>query len=235
MNSLIFENLKKTVLIKDFSAFRKNDWLNFDNFNEASLNTLHENKHKILLEWNVRTKFSLVSLELSFYYKNYTKDKKCDIISSSILFDIEESKLLLESEIDISPCFIDRSYFNNSVSIALNDEESNLIQLYNRLFKKQVNIRHPYNHNVQKVEKLVFDKDNNINYIIKYAYYGIRNQVQTAMGLKGFYQCISTTTDEDFEEKLKSMIENVYILPILNKKIHELTDDDILVLEMNNT
>lgn len=237
MKSEIFDKLKETVLIKDFSAFRKNDWLNFENFDEELLRNLHKNRHKILLEWTVRTKFSLVSLELSFSYKFYTKSKKCVIIDSSILFDIEESNLLLKSEVDIPPCFIDRSYFNNSVKIALNDSESNLINLYNRLFKKQKSIRHPYNHNVQKIEKLVFDNHslNDIEYIIKYAYYGIAHQVKTAMGLKGFYQCISTTTDEDFEDKLRSMIENGYTLPVLNKKIDELTDDDILVLDMNNT
>lgn len=235
MKTAIFEVLKDTVLIKDFSSFKKTDWMNFGNFNDQILEYLQENRHQLQLKWTVKSKFGLDSLEVSFFHKNYTNSQKCDIIESSTLFDIEYSKLILKTEVAIPICFIDRSFYNNSVKIALTESESNLISLYERLFKRHNKEKSGYNHNVRKTERLVFDNEHNIEYLIKYAYYGVAHQIKTAIGVKGIYQCISTTTDEDFEWKLKNMIENFYTIPILNKKIHELTDDDILVLEMNNT
>ena len=69
---------------------------------------------------------------------------------------------------------------------------------------------------------------------MRYTYYDTTG-LNTAMGIKGYYHTIASTGEDDFEEKLVQMIENKYTLPLLNKKLTDLTDDDILVLEMNNT
>lgn len=229
------EMLTEFTLIKDFSNFKKEDWLIFSNYNDEILESLTRDRHRIQVEWETTTKFSFHMLIVSFRYEN---NLDCGIIKASISFPIEGNPVLLTTEIQLPECLIDRSFYNNNVQLAISESEYELITLYQRIFRNHKEGSHQnrmtYKHNVVKYDFIEIDNSNKIDYIMRYSYYDTSG-LNTAMGIKGYYHTVASTSDDDFEEKLTKMIEDRYTLPLLNKKLNELTDDDILVLEMNNT
>lgn len=227
----MIKQLKESILIKDFSLFQEKDWLMFGHYTTSELELLMANKHTIAIDWEMTMKMKFSMLRVSF---TYTNDSNGAIIEASQSFPLEGNNVLLTTQIQIPECLIDRSYYNNNVQIAINDEEYKLIQLYENIFKDNNSKNKKYLHNVVKYEYLESDNNNNIDYVIKYTYYDT-SSLNTAMGIKGYYHTIASTCDDDFEEKLTKMIENRYTMPLLNKKLTELSDDDILVLEMHNT
>jgi hypothetical protein len=223
------------TLIKDFSNFKKENWLIFSNYDDEILEILTRDRHRIQIEWETTTKFSFHMLKVSFRYEN---NPDCGIIKASTSFPIEGNRILLTTEIQLPECLIDRSFYNNNVQLALSESEYKLISLYQRIFRNHKEGAHQnrmhYQHNVVKYDVIEIDNNNNIDYIMRYTYYDTTG-LNTAMGVKGYYHTIASTGEDDFEEKLVQMIENKYTLPLLNKKLTDLTDADILVLEMNNT
>ena len=229
------ELLTDFTLIKDFSNFKKEDWLIFSDYDDELLENLTKDRHSIQAEWNTTSKFPFNMLRLSFCYEN---NPDYGIIESSTSFPIEGNRLLLTTEIQIPECFIDRSFYNNNVQLAISESEYELITLYQRIFRNHKDgsyqNRSHYQHNVVKHDFVEIDNNNKINYIMSYRYYDTSG-LNTAIGIKGYYHEIASTNDDDFEEKLTKMIEDKYTLPLLNKKLNEITDNDILILEMNNT
>lgn len=229
------EMLTEFTLIKDFSHFKKEDWLIFSNYDDEILEHLTKDRHRIQIEWETTTKFSFQMLRVSFRYEN---NPDCGIIEASTSFPLEGNRILLTTEIQLPECLIDRSFYNNNVQLAISESEYKLINLYQRIFKNHKEGSHQnrmkYQHNLVKYDFIEIDDNNKIDYIMRYTYYDTTG-LNTAMGIKGYYHTIASTGEDDFEEKLVQMIENKYTLPLLNKKLTDLTDDDILVLEMNNT
>jgi hypothetical protein len=237
--------LTQAVLIKDFGHFKKDDWLMFENFDNDILEHLTKNRHSIQLSWEVTTKFSLDRLRLSFYYEN---DKDYGIIENSTSFqlgrtsltvnDLGKHYLIPETKIEMPECLIDRSFYNNQAEVNISEDEHNLIELYQRIFKKSINNgyinkNNTKPHNIEKYNFIQVDEKNNLNYIVNYSYY-YTTSINTGMGSKGFYQHTSTG-DISFKEKIVKMIEDNYTIPLLNKRIIELNDEDVLILEMHNT
>jgi hypothetical protein len=227
----MIKQLKDSILIKDFSSFKEIDWLMFGHYTADELESLMANKHTIAIDWEITMKFSFRMLRVSF---SYTNEANGAIIEASQSFPLEGNIVLLTTQIQVPECLIDRSYYNNNVQLAINDDEYELIQLYEKIFKDNNAKNRKYSHNVIRYEYLEIDNNNNIDYVIRYTYYDTSG-LNTAMGIKGYYHTIASTSDDDFKEKLTKMIEDKYTTPLLNKTLIELTDDDILVLEMNNT
>lgn len=229
------EMLTEFALIKDFSNFQKENWLIFSDYDDETLELLTRDRHCIQIEWETITKFSSHMLKVSFHYENHPY---CGIMEASSSYPIEGNRILLTTEIQIPECLIDRSFFNNNVQLSISEDEYKLITLYQRIFRDHKEGYHQnrthYQHNIVKYDFIEIDNNNKIDYIMRYSYYDTSG-LNTAMGIKGYYHTVASTSDDDFEEKLTKMIEDRYTLPLLNKKLNELTDDDILVLEMNNT
>lgn len=229
------EMLTEFALIKDFSNFQKENWSIFSDYDDDTLERLTRDRHCIQIEWETTTKFSFHMLKVSFRYENHPD---YGIIEASSSYPIEGNSILLTTEIQIPECLIDRNFFNNNVQLSISESEYELITLYQRIFRNHKEGYHQnrthYQHNIVKYDFIEIDDNNKIDYIMRYSYYDTTG-LNTGMGLKGYYHTISSTGDDDFEEKLTKMIEDKYTKPLLNKTLIELTDDDILVLEMNNT
>ena len=229
------EMLTEFALIKDFSNFQKENWSIFSDYDDDTLERLTRDRHCIQIEWETTTKFSFHMLKVSFRYENHPD---YGIIEASSSYPIEGNSILLTTEIQIPECLIDRNFFNNNVQLSISESEYELITLYQRIFRNHKEGSHQnrkhYQHNIVKYDFIEIDNNNKIDYIMRYSYYDTTG-LNTGMGLKGYYHTIASTGDDDFEEKFKKMIEDKYTKPLLNKTLIELTDDDILVLEMNNT
>lgn len=221
------ELLTPSVLIKDFSYFTEKDWLLFGDYDQATLKNLMRDRHSIQACWDTTTKFWLDSLRISFCYEN---ESDCVIIEASRSYPLEGNKLLLTTRIELEQCLIDRSFYNNHVQISMTDEDYKIVTLYKRIFHGD----RRYEHRLRKNEFLEIDNNNKIYYILQYNY-SDTTLINTAMGLKKFSNDVASTGEDNFRTDLIKMLEDKYTKPLLNKELHELTDDDILVLQMHNT
>lgn len=227
------ELLTESALIKDFGHFQKKDWLLFNHYDDEILELLMRDRHKIQIEWTTTHKFSLVMLKVSFRYEI---DSTCDIIEASQSYSIEGNKMLETSQIYLPECLIDRSFYNNKAYLDVTEEEFNLVELYKQIFQTtcEDHRERRFNHYIIKHAFLEIDRNERVDYFINYSYYDTM-EIGSAMGVKKFYHAIASTSEEDFKIKLVNMLEKQYTIPLLNKPLLGLTDDDILVLNMNNT
>lgn len=227
------ELLTESALIKDFGHFQKKDWLMFSNYDDEILELLMRDRHKIQVEWTTTQKFSFVMLKVSFRYEI---ESTCDIIEASQSFSLEGNKMLETTQIHLPECLIDRSFYNNKVYLDITEEEFAIVELYKKIFKTtcEDHRERRFNHYVVKYAFLEIDRNEQVDYFINYSYYDTMD-INSVMGVKKFYHAVASTGEDDFKIKLVKMLEKQYTIPILNKSLLELNDDDILVLNMNNT
>jgi hypothetical protein len=225
--------LTESALIKDFGHFQKKDWLMFSHYDDEILELLMRDRHKIQVEWTTTQKFSLVMLKISFRYEI---DSACDIIEASQSYSLEGNKMLETTQIHLPECLIDRSFYNNKVYLDITEEEFAIVELYKKIFKTtcEDHRERRFNHYVVKYTFLEIDRNEQVDYFINYSYYDTMD-INSVMGVKKFYHAVASTGEDDFKIKLVKMLEKQYTIPLLNKSLLELNDDDILVLNMNNT
>lgn len=225
--------LTESALIKDFGHFKKSDWLLFGNYDDEVLEQLTKDRYNIQLDWMTTQKFSFCMLKISFRYEN---DSLCDIIEASVSFSLEGNRMLETTQIHLPECLIDRSFYNNKVYLDITEEEFDIVELYKKIFKTtcEDHRERRFNHYVIKYAFLEIDRNEQIDYFINYSYYDTMD-INSVMGSKKFYHAVASTGEDDFKVKLINMLEKNYTIPLLNKHLIELTDDDILVLAMNNT
>lgn len=227
------ELLTESALIKDFGHFQKKDWLTFSNYDDEILELLMKDRHKIQVEWTTTQKFSLVMLKVSFRYEI---DSTCGIIEASQSFSLEGNKMLETTQIHLPECLIDRSFYNNRAYLDVTEDEFIVVELYKQIFQTtcEDHGERRFNHYVVKYAFLEIDRNEQVDYFINYTYYDTM-EINSGMGVKKFYHAIASTGEDDFKIKLVNMLEKQYTMPLLNKSLLELNDDDILVLNMNNT
>lgn len=197
-----------------------------------------------------------------FHYTNYVFEHRNDIVFESCEINNHSYRdgLSVIYSINIEPVNkkinliqdfeITTNGFNNSIQLETfgetylkkefvekyksnnyKEQDDVLIQLYKKLFNN-ITVPNQMTPHVLKKKSFIVVNDN-IEYITEYELY-IRKKIHA--GLSKMLLKIASTTlkkDDNFIEKLTSLLENDYTLPLLDKKLVDLNEDDITVLKMS--
>ena len=214
LDHLTHEQITKMIPTKDINdadyVFEKRKDIVFESFE--------------INNYNYRDCFSAIySINIEPINKKITLIQNFEITTNGF-----NNSLQLETfgETYLKKEFVEKYKSNN-----YKEQDDVLIQLYKKLFNN-ITVPNQMIPHVLKKKSFIVVNDN-IEYITEYELY-IRKKIHA--GLSKMLLKIASTTlkkDDNFIEKLTSLLENDYTLPLLDKKLVDLNEDDITVLKMS--
>lgn len=140
---------------------------------------------------------------------------------------IYESGIPIDVEFEIQSIYLKESFLQKYTINNYTDEDYKLIELYNKLFNTSEYINYDRKHALNKKNKIRISKE--FQYEI---YYELLARKKISAGISKHLMKIIDTTNTVFSEKLRNLLEDEYTMPMVSKKINELTKDDIIVIQM---
>lgn len=150
-----------------------------------------------------------------------------EIIDLRAASTIYESGIPIDIEFEIQSIYFKESFLQKHTINNYTDEDYKLIELYNKLFNTSEYINYDRRHALNKRNKIRISED--FQYEI---YYELLKRKQINAGISKHVMKISDTSEASFAEKLRNLLEAEYTMPMVSKKINELTEDDITVIQM---
>lgn len=154
-------------------------------------------------------------------------------IAIKINFEIINDGYMKNFELKVyNSAYLAKDFINQYTVNNYTDDDYKLVKLYKTLFNDTQSTKDMYPHMVSKQRRLIVN--DSFKYIIEYELH-VKRKIHAGLS-KVFLKFASTTafkTDNHFVERLTSLLESDYTLPLLDKKLDALTEDDITVLKMS--
>lgn len=173
------------------------------------------------VSWN--TNYDTFSLIYKIFIPN--KRKKVDIKKSFLLNN--NDGLPSDIEFVIEDIYLKESFIESNTITNYNNEDLSLIKLYNTLINNTGPVDYVTKHVLRKTTKIIVSDVPKL-----YISYSLLTRQIINAGFSKYFMRISDTSSNSFAEKLRNLLETEYTLPIVAKKIDELTEDDITVIQM---
>lgn len=201
--------------------------------NKRHIDYIVENKKNILfkecmLEKSVNWSQSFDTFVLIYTIEIPETGEIIEISPTSSSIDINGIPVDVEFEMD--DIFLKESFLRKHTINNYTEEAFQLIDLYNKLFninKPIIHINNDTKHALKQRRKIKVSEE--FQYIISY---DLITRKKINAGISKQLMRISDTSSKSFSEKLRNFLETEYTLPMVAKKIDELTDDDITVIQM---
>lgn len=194
------------------------------------LNYIVENKQNILfkeciLEKSVSWIQNLDTLVLIYTINIPETSEIIEIRPASS--SINNNGVPVDVEFSIDDIFFEEAFLKKHKINDYTQEDYQLIELYNKFFDMNKPFTHNTKHALKQKSKIKVSKE--FQYIISYELIA-RKQINA--GISKQMMRITDTSNPSFSEKLRYLLETEYTMPMVEKKINELTDDDITVIQM---
>jgi hypothetical protein len=190
---------------------------------------LFENKKDILLKECVIEKSVnwIQSWDTFGLIYAITIPKTGETIELRTASNIDSNGIPVDIEFDIEAIYLKESFLKKHTINIYTEEDYQLIELYNKLFNTKTPITYNTKHAIK--QKNTISVSDNFQYLVSYELLA-RKQINA--GMSRHFMKISDTSSNSFAEKLRNLLETEYTLPMVAKKINELTEDDITVIQM---
>lgn len=190
---------------------------------------LFENKKDILLKECVIEKSVnwIQSWDTFGLIYAITIPKTGETIELRTASNIDSNGIPVDIEFDIEAIYLNESFLKKHTINIYTEEDYQLIELYNKFFDMNKPFTHNTKHALKQKSKIKMSKE--FQYIISYELIA-RKQINA--GISKQMMRITDTSNPLFSEKLRYLLETEYTMPMVDKKINELTDDDITVIQM---
>lgn len=229
---IAFEKLSKNVFVHSLEHLTYEEIRSIALPEKAEyLDFIFENRKNILFEkcemdnYIYRNIFTVV-YSLKFENSNEKIDLK-------INFEIINDGYMKDFEIKVyNSAYLTKDFINKYTLNNYTDDDYQLVKLYKTLFNDNQSTKDIYPHMISKQRRLIVNDD--FKYIVEYELH-VKRKIHAGLS-KAFLKFASTTafkTDNHFVERLTSLLESDYTLPLLDKKLVDLTEDDITVLKMS--
>ncbi len=153
-----------------------------------------------------------------------------DSLSLKVSFDILNVGLPRDLEIEISDIYLKDSFKESNVINNYSETDLNIIQFYNDLFGDVIRVKHLLTHYLKQKSNLIIS---DVLQYSRYYYFSLNEKSPVKIYLRLKRRSFTTTTfDKEFSKKLKDFIETEYTLPVICKKIDDMTEEDITVFKM---
>lgn len=200
--------------------------------NKRHVDYIVENKKNILFKECILEKSVNLSQSLDTFVLIYTIEipetgETIEIRPASSCID--SNGISVDVEFTIEDIYLKEFFIESNTICDYNDEDLSLIKLYNTLLNN-TNTR-----SVDYVTKHVLRKNTKIivSHVPKfYISYSLLIRERINAGFSKYFMRISDTSSNSFASKLRNLLETEYTLPMVSKKIDELTEDDITVIQM---
>jgi hypothetical protein len=143
------------------------------------------------------------------------------------LFLTNNDGLPSDIEFIIEDIYLKESFIESNTIKDYNDEDLSLIKLYNTLINNKGPVDYVTKHVLRKTTKIIVSDIPKL-----YVSYSLLTRQIINAGFSKYFMRISDTSSKSFAEKLRNLLETEYTLPMVAKKIDELTEDDITVIQM---
>lgn len=218
--------LKNGILIDSLSHFEKKDLkycLRVESIDK--IDYIFENKDKISpLEWMVVESLSWNTFVMQAFLTEPETNNKIEISAPFFINEMINSDYF---KIGISPLFLKESFVKDSLKKEYSEEDLAIINFNNEIFTESEIINHVI---APKYLMKINEITESIEYIKNYEFY-TRKKINAGFGRS--LVKISDTHSPDFIEKVKDYIETEYTLPLIDKRINEMTENDITVIKMS--
>lgn len=230
---LAFEKLSKGVFVESLEHLthvQLQSMMPANNVNDTDY--VFEHRNDIFFE-NIEMITHSYRYVITIIYSIYMKHKN-EKINLTQHFEITNNgfnngfQLETFGDLYLRKEFIEKYKLNNYT-----EQEFLLIQIYKKIFNDN-STTDIIPHMIK--EKNVIIINNDFKYITEYELY-VRKKIHAGLSRMLLKFASTTATKKGIEynfiERLTSLLENDYTLPLLDKKLNELTEDDITVLKMS--
>jgi hypothetical protein len=195
------------------------------------LDLIFENRKNILFDKCEMDNYIYRNIFTVVYSLNI--ENSAEKIDLKVNFEIINDGYMRDFEIKVyNSAYLTKDFINQYTLNNYTEEDSQVVKLYKKVFNDKQLTKDMYPHMVSKQRRLIVN--DSFKYIIEYELH-VKRKIHAGLS-RVFLKFASTTafkTDNHFVERLTSLLESDYTLPLLDKKIVDLTEDDITVLKMS--